>query len=129
MSGWVTDAADLASTDDDTLAPGRSRASPRRPSIKAFQRVPRDRDGTLLKTAERWPQVVAGGQPEAYVRRVMINQRTSWWRRSRAVPRTFHPPAAAADPADRTPDRLLMAGALAALSPRQRAVVVLRFYE
>jgi DNA-directed RNA polymerase specialized sigma24 family protein len=35
----------------------------------------------LVKTAARWRQVVAGGNPEGYVRRVMANEHISLWRR------------------------------------------------
>ncbi len=37
----------------------------------------------LARTAARWPRVVAAGNPEAYVRRVMVNERITWWRRRR----------------------------------------------
>ncbi|MFC0527439.1 sigma factor [Phytohabitans kaempferiae] len=39
----------------------------------------------LVKTAVHWRRVVAGGNPEGYVRRVMVNERTSRWRRGRHV--------------------------------------------
>src|SRR5690242_20776697 len=37
----------------------------------------------LTRTAAHWRRVIAGGNPEGYVRRVMLNERTSWWRRRR----------------------------------------------
>lgn len=84
----------------------------------------------LVKTAVRWRRVVADGDPEAYVRRVLLNQHITWWRR---VGRRETPVAAVPDRADpRRPDeqvgRLDLAAALAKLGPRQRAVIVLRFY-
>jgi RNA polymerase sigma-70 factor (sigma-E family) len=83
----------------------------------------------LAKTAVHWRRVVEGGKPGAYVRRVMVNERISWARRRRFYPVAVVPDQRMADPADRTADRLTLATALAALTLRQRAVVVLRFYE
>ncbi|HEX6870140.1 MAG TPA: SigE family RNA polymerase sigma factor [Micromonosporaceae bacterium] len=100
----------------------------------------------LTRTAERWRQVAAGGQAEAYVRRAMVNQRTSWWRRRRTA-QAYQPPdpgrsggsgglvvygerlGPVADHAQRSADRITLAQALATLAPRQRAIIVLRFYE
>jgi RNA polymerase sigma-70 factor (sigma-E family) len=92
----------------------------------------------LAKTAAHWRRVQAGGNPEGYVRRVMVNERTSWWRRRRYV--EVAGPAAdevlAAGPAPGTSDeaeaavrRISLRRALAALPARQRAVIVLRFFE
>ncbi|GIF67483.1 hypothetical protein Ais01nite_55180 [Asanoa ishikariensis] len=37
---------------------------------------------TVLATVwGRWPRIVAGGHPEAYVRRVLFTTYISWWRR------------------------------------------------
>jgi RNA polymerase sigma-70 factor (sigma-E family) len=83
----------------------------------------------LAKTAVHWRRVAEGGSPAAYVRRAMVNERISWARRRRAYSVAAVPEQRVADPADRTADRLTLAAALAALPPRQRAAVVLRFYE
>jgi RNA polymerase sigma-70 factor (sigma-E family) len=83
----------------------------------------------LAKTAVHWRRVVEGGKPTAYVRRAMVNERISWARRRRADPVATVPEQRVADPADRTADRLTLVAALAALKPRQRAVLVFRFYE
>ncbi|MGN9911211.1 SigE family RNA polymerase sigma factor [Phytohabitans sp. LJ34] len=86
----------------------------------------------LAKTAAHWRRVVEGGNPEGYVRRVMVNERTSRWRRRRYVEVSD---AAAgdlpgpADEAEAAVRRISLRRALAALPPRQRAVVVLRFFE
>jgi RNA polymerase sigma-70 factor (sigma-E family) len=84
----------------------------------------------LTRTVPHWRRVVAGGDPEAYVRQVMVNERTAWWRRRRydtvAAVRELPSPV---DEADRTTERVALLAALARLSPRQRAVIVLRFYE
>ena len=85
----------------------------------------------LAKTAIRWPQV-RDGHPEAYVRKVMTNQRTAWWRRLRGREKSFADPpdrAATGVSEEQIAGRLALASALGTLSPKQRAVVVLRFYE
>jgi RNA polymerase sigma-70 factor (sigma-E family) len=67
------------------------------------------------------------GEPEPYVRRTMINTYASWWRRkwNGEQPTEQLPEGAAGDsPAD--PD---LWDALARLPRRQRAVVVLRYFE
>jgi RNA polymerase sigma-70 factor (sigma-E family) len=82
----------------------------------------------LVSTYARWGRAEVV-QPHAYVRRAMVNAYTSWWRRSRretALPPGWDVPAP--DPPDGAErDRTLQA--LRALPPRQRAVVVLRWYE
>jgi RNA polymerase sigma-70 factor (sigma-E family) len=85
----------------------------------------------LAKVIPRWRQVVAG-DPEAYLRRVMYNERTSLWRSRRyaehPVDQVRDRPGGP-DEADRVERRLMVAGALSRLRPRQRAVIVLRFFE
>lgn len=85
----------------------------------------------LVKAAVRWRRLVAGGDPEAYLRRIIINDQISGWRRrGRHETAMSDPPdPGLPDPADATARRLDLAAALAQLAPRQRAVIVLRFYE
>jgi RNA polymerase sigma-70 factor (sigma-E family) len=84
----------------------------------------------LLRVASRWSALVARGDPDAYVRRVMYNQHVSWWRR-REPPAVRHqaPYAAAPDPGDAVVVALAVRQALAQLGPRQRAVLILRYFE
>jgi DNA-binding CsgD family transcriptional regulator len=67
------------------------------------------------------------------VRRILINASKSRWRRRRAAEQPGGPPAEvpdpAADPATAVGERSALLAALSALPPRQRAVVVLRYWE
>ena len=85
----------------------------------------------LTRVAGRWRRIVASGDPEAYVRRVLYTTHVSWWRRrtsqSELSRRRDRP--APLDVAEVVARRMLMASALAKLTPKQRAVLVLRFYE
>ncbi len=84
----------------------------------------------LARTAARWEKVVAGGDPEPYVRRVLYTCAVDGWRRKRLreiVGGTADLPGIdVSEDADR---RVVLQAALARLTPRQRAVLVLRFYE
>jgi len=81
----------------------------------------------LTKVALRWP-ALRDGSPEAYARRILVRDNISWWRRRRREVLTDHLVDRAAPGSD--PDRgLLLDRALAALTSRQRATVVLRYYE
>jgi RNA polymerase sigma-70 factor (sigma-E family) len=70
--------------------------------------------------------------PRAFVRKVMVNSYASWHRRHGGREWAAADPAAgtiAEDPARRVDDRDVVWRALRALPPRQRAVIVLRYYE
>lgn len=86
---------------------------------------------TLVKAALRWRRVSAAGNPEAYVRRILVNEHISWWRRfgRRELPDGYPREKIVSDVTDATVQRLDLAAALARLPRRQRTVVVLRFYE
>ncbi|GAA2623481.1 SigE family RNA polymerase sigma factor [Paractinoplanes durhamensis] len=86
----------------------------------------------LVKTAVRWHRVQSGGDPEAYVRKVMVNQLRSWLRRRRYAEIPLDAVAdrqGGTDVAHQTALRVTLARALASLPPRQRAVLFLRYYE
>jgi RNA polymerase sigma-70 factor (sigma-E family) len=84
----------------------------------------------LASTYRHWRRI-KDSNPEAYVRQAMYHQQVSWWRRRRVPEHLAAVPEqpAQADPAEATALRLSMAQALARLTPKQRAVIVLRFYE
>jgi RNA polymerase sigma-70 factor (ECF subfamily) len=84
----------------------------------------------MARLLVHWSRV-ASGDPEAYVRRILINSTINWWQRLRARETSVEvvPERAGADFAAQQADRDEMWRALAALAPRQRAVLVLRYYE
>ena len=85
----------------------------------------------LMKTYRHWERVTRRGDPSAYVRRALVTTHTSWrrraWHREQPTGRLPELPATApADPLDASEE---LRRALAALPPRMRATVVLRYYE
>jgi len=85
----------------------------------------------LAKTYAAWPRIRDKGAVEAYVRRTMVTTHTSWWRRHwRGETPTENPPDdESTDPTREHDERDRIWRHLGRLSERQRAVVVLRFYE
>lgn len=88
---------------------------------------------TALTGAYRhWRKVVSAQNPEAYVRRMLINAHLDWHRRrsSTEVPTDFgaYEPASAADPTEGVATRDQLRHALSTLAPRARTVLVLRYY-
>ena len=82
----------------------------------------------LAKVWFAWSQVE--GDPEPYVRKVMVNTYASWWRRKWNGETPHEDLPEAADPvADHVEQRTDLWVALGRLPKRQRAVVVLRFFE
>jgi RNA polymerase sigma-70 factor (sigma-E family) len=83
----------------------------------------------LVKLAQRW-EWVRDGNPEAYLRTVLYRDAVSWWRKHRREHVTASvPERSGPDPAEDTALRLAFGTALARLAPRQRAVLVLRYFE
>jgi RNA polymerase sigma-70 factor (sigma-E family) len=88
----------------------------------------------LARTHRAWRRLFATGNAEAYARKIMYHQQVSLWRRRRVAevfPGTLPDLAGrgAHDHAGPTALRLAVERALVALSPRQRAVIVLRYFE
>ena len=81
--------------------------------------------------AATWPRFGSLDAPEAYARTVMVRTATSWWRRRwrGEIPHAALPEVAASDPWSDVDRRQVLAVALRSLPPRQRAVVILRFYD
>lgn len=86
----------------------------------------------LAKTAARLTRLRDPAAIEGYVRRAMYHEQVSWWRRSGTATEvsTDRPPEQADDGhADASELRLVVRAALARLTRRQRAVLVLRYFE
>jgi RNA polymerase sigma-70 factor (sigma-E family) len=81
-----------------------------------------------------WPKVRRTGNPEGYVRRIVINENRNRFRKHRVTERlTDAPPepgpsAGMADATSQYDERSALMAALRRLGPRQRAVVVLRYW-
>ena len=81
----------------------------------------------LVKVAKRWGRL-RDGNPEGYARQVMYHANVSWWRTRRRE-------VVVAEPRDHTQDDdgphhdIVLRQAFARLTPKQRAVIVLRYVE
>ena len=87
---------------------------------------------TLVKVYRHWDRVRRADDPDAYVRRILVNEVTRHWRRHRHAAVPFEPYAeqpSEMDLAGGVTDRLAISAALQQLGPRQRATVVLRYFE
>jgi len=82
---------------------------------------------SLVKMYERWGRLDRHSDLHAYLRRVVVNTHTAWWRRRRRENLMAEVPDHAA-PAGFDAD-VELKRALDQLPPKQRAVVVLRLYE
>jgi RNA polymerase sigma-70 factor (sigma-E family) len=87
----------------------------------------------LERAYRHWSRLCRGGDPERYIRRILANASTDRWRRLARRPEQPIP-AAGSEPAvpDGTAkivDREYLLWALATLPPRQRAVLVLRYFD
>jgi RNA polymerase sigma-70 factor (sigma-E family) len=87
---------------------------------------------SLVKLYRVWPRLDTAADPDAYLRRIMINTHRSWfrarWRRetpAAALPESFPDQ----DMAERQALGALVRQTLTRLPRRQRAVVVLRYCE
>jgi RNA polymerase sigma-70 factor (sigma-E family) len=85
----------------------------------------------LAKAFSRWPRIEAMSAPDAYVRRMIVNEHVSGWRRyrRRETLRAEIPQTAVADVADALAVGESVRAAVRELPARQRAALVLRFYE
>jgi RNA polymerase sigma-70 factor (sigma-E family) len=127
-----------------------------RESAVSFEDFVQARSGSLLRTAllltgqnrveaedllqlalerayRHWGRVCGTGEPERYVRRILANASADRWRRLARRPELPLQPdeagPAVPDEAAVVAERDYLLRALAALPPRQRAVLVLRYYD
>lgn len=87
----------------------------------------------LAKTAAKWSGLRNQGNPEAYVRRALYHEQVSFWRRRARRPEWSVPEvpdhSRTDDSNHATELRLVVAQALTRLTPKQRAVLTLRFLD
>ncbi|MFC6881610.1 MULTISPECIES: SigE family RNA polymerase sigma factor [Actinomadura] len=84
----------------------------------------------LVKAWRAWRRI--GDDPDPYVYRILVNTHASWARRRWRGERPTDEPPERADPADAmgtAEDKAVLWAALGRLPRRQRAVVVLRYFE
>ncbi|MEV4630236.1 SigE family RNA polymerase sigma factor [Micromonospora sp. NPDC049523] len=90
----------------------------------------------------RWRSISRMDRPDIYIRRMLVNANTSWWRRrssgetpvaaelmTAAVDRSAMTKRDGGDPGNATAERDAMWRLVMALPERQRAVLALRYYE
>jgi len=82
---------------------------------------------SLVKAVAAWSRIQ--GDPEPYVRTILVRQNVSRWRRRRWRELTTDSPPVTEVLDQGADDRVALHRALGVLAPRQRAVIVLRYYE
>jgi RNA polymerase sigma-70 factor (sigma-E family) len=87
----------------------------------------------LERAYRHWPRICRLDEPERYVRKILANASADRWRWMARRPERplapSDPGPIAPDPAAGIADRDYLLRALAALPPRQRAVLVLRYFD
>ncbi len=85
----------------------------------------------LARALPRWERISRVGDVDAYVRRMVVNAHTSWWRkfRRRESPVAEVRDSAVAGPGEQFDDHRRLWLACQALPESQRTAVVLRYYE
>ena len=86
----------------------------------------------MVSAYRTWPRVRDVDSSEAYLRKMVVNQLLSWrrrksWSTSSLLDRDIEPSRASHE--DDVVEHQLVWSAVAELPPRQRAVIVLRYYE
>lgn len=86
----------------------------------------------LVSAYRTWPRVRDADSPEAYMRKMVVNQLLSWrrrksWASPAAMSRSLEPTQASHE--NEVVEHQLVWSAVGGLPPRQRAVIVLRYYE
>jgi RNA polymerase sigma-70 factor (sigma-E family) len=135
------DPADDDPADEETLLGFEEYVRTRGPALVRFARLVAGDDQlgedlvqeVLARAYPRWHRIVRSDRPEVYLRRAVVNARASWWRRlsSREQPHATanRDVPGGGDPSGPAGERDAMWREVSRLTVRQRAVVVLRYYE
>jgi len=86
----------------------------------------------LAKAYVRWGRIARMDQPDLYVRRMLVNANHAWWKRRSSRDISVAVVAdrpGVVDAAAEVDERDALWGVVRALPPRQRTVIVLRYYE
>ncbi|MFG2043290.1 SigE family RNA polymerase sigma factor [Dactylosporangium sp. NPDC048998] len=87
----------------------------------------------LAKAFVHWRRVEGADRPDVYVRRMLVNANASWWRRRASgevsVAEPSMPDASAPDIGSAVAERDRLWRLVTTLPLKQRAVLVLRYYE
>jgi len=84
----------------------------------------------LARAYVSWRRVSRADDPDAYLRRILVNTSNRRFRRHRVAEQPGDPPEIAVEgPAALVGERAALLAALRQLPPRQRAVIVLRFWD
>src|SRR3954452_1099283 len=85
----------------------------------------------LAETYLRWHRLRRSDAAEAYVRKAIVTANAAWWRRraSGETPREVLPDETLLDHTNEVVERHTVLALLRQLSPRQRAVIVLRYFD
>ena len=87
------------------------------------------REPAMVRTYRAWPRIRERERPGAYARSVLVNRRRSLLRRSMIVEKHAHMLRSEEYRPDFSEDGLVLWNAIGSLPRRQRAALVLRFYE
>jgi RNA polymerase sigma-70 factor (sigma-E family) len=82
----------------------------------------------FAKAYASWPRVVRAGNPDAYVRQIVINENRNRFRKRRVREFPTQTPPDTPIPGADLDTRTTLLNALKVLGPRQRAVIVLRYW-
>jgi len=85
---------------------------------------------TLANAYASWSRVRKADDPDAYMRRILLNSYRAGFRKRRVAEQLSEavPDLAVADPLGQHGDRAAVLAAVAALPPKQREVVLLRYW-
>ncbi len=96
-----------------------------------YQRAEDVLQAALVRVYQHWPRVDTMDQPVGYARKVVVNQSLSWWRKrsSHESPLKLSDERAWDGRVDDIAEHERVWNAVLSLPRRQRAVMVLRYYE